>query len=44
LNEQREKTNLEIENENAEKFLGKIFFGGIFLLAIGLIIATYIYL
>ena len=44
LKRQREKTELETENKQAEKLMEYIFWGGIIIIAIGLIIATNIYL
>jgi len=38
------KTNLDMENENAAELLGNLFAGGLVVTAIGLIILTAIYL
>ncbi len=39
-----ERTNLQIETQNAEELLGNLFAGGLVVTAIGLIILTAIYL
>lgn len=39
-----EKTNLEIETQNAEALLGNLFAGGLIIVAIGLLIASFIWL
>jgi hypothetical protein len=39
-----DRTNVQIENELAEEFLGRIFIGFLILVAAGLIIAAYFYL
>jgi hypothetical protein len=44
LKKQREKTELEMENESTEKLFGYIFGWVMILIAIGLIILTYKYL